>query len=164
MRKIIISFSLLSLFSFYSVADDEKHLELINGSWNCSDNFVDGEVSGTIKSKYIYDATKLAYEIHVTMEFTYLDNPPFGSISVTEKGRFSYNSAKMIYMPNSAKAKVLEDPFESFTDDMLTDMENELTAEDNTEYQTTSINKLEWETLDPTDNTKSVCFRDITSQ
>ena len=35
---------------------------------------------------------------------------------------------------------------------------------DKTAYKTTFINKLEWEALDPTDNSKSVCTRDITTR
>jgi hypothetical protein len=160
MRKII---GLMFLLSFSCIADDKSHLSLINGDWNCSDNFDEGEITGTIKSKYKYDSAKLSYVIYVTTEFIYQGKVPFGVINIIEKGNFSYDSAKMIYMPKSAKAEILEDPFESFTSEMLTDMEKELTAEDKTEYQTTSINKLEWETLDPTDNTRSVCLRDITS-
>ena len=160
MRKIIV---LMLLLSFSSIADDKLHLSLINGGWNCSDNFDEGDITGTIKSRYKYDSTKLSYEIYVTTEFTYQGKVPFGVINIIEKGNFSYNSAKMIYTPISAKAEILEDPFESFTPEMLTDMEKELMAEDNTKYQTTSISKLEWETLDPTDSTRSLCFRDITS-
>jgi len=153
---------LISLFSFSSVADNQTHLSLINGDWSCLESLDEGDLTGIIKSKYTYDSTNLSYVINVDTEFTYQDKTLFGVINIVEKGTFSYKSSKMVYTPQIVDAKVLEDPFGYFTAEIVEDMKRDLLEEDKTEYQTISINKLEWETLDPTDSIKSVCMRDIT--
>lgn len=92
----------------------------------------------------------------------YQNKLPVGTVQVSEKGIFSYNSSKMIYELLSIETDVLNDPLEAMTDELIKEMEADLKS-DKTEYETTLINELKWETFNPNDNTKTICFRDITN-
>ncbi len=156
MKKIIL---LLSLLPLYSIANDDAHLKLLNGDWNCPDsNDIAGKVSTKTKHKYSFDSSKLIYEYHGVVEYTYEENIPIGVLDITEKGSFSYSLAKLTYMPKNSKVEVIDDEFEAFSADVINNMEKEL-AEGIAEERITKINESEWERL--SDNNKFVCFRDI---
>lgn len=150
----------LFLFSFGVFASDKLHLELINGSWNCPETSQEEEVTIKVTTKYSYDTSNLTYTYHSKAEMLYQNKVPVGTVQVIEKGTFSYKSSKMVYELLSIESDVLDDPLEAMTDELIKEMEADLKS-DKTAYQTTFINKLEWETLDPTDNSKTVCTRDI---
>jgi len=151
---------LIILFSISSYANDALHLELINGSWDCSDVFIEEEVTVKVKTKYTYNSSDLTYTYSSNAEMIYQNKISVGVVKVIEKGGFSYNSSKMVYTLEQIESHVLEDPLEAITDELIKEMEIDL-KNDKTAYQTTFINKLEWETIDPTDNSKTVCTRDI---
>lgn len=153
-------FLVLLTFSVNSYANDALHLDLINGSWNCSEIFIEEEVTVKLSTKYTYNSADLTYTYNTNAEMLYQNKIPVGSFNVIEKGNFSYNASKMVYVLNKIESHVLEDPMEAITDELIKGMESDL-KNDKTAYQTTFINKLEWETLDPTDNSKSVCTRDM---
>ena len=159
MRIFIV---LLFIFSVNSFANDSLHLELINGSWNCSEVFTEDEVTVNVVTLYTYNSADFTYTYSSNADMLYQNEIPVGSIKLIESGTFTYSSAKMIYTLESVESHVLEDPMEAMTDELIKDMETDL-KNDKTAYQTSFINKLEWETIDPTDNSKSVCARDITS-
>lgn len=157
-----ISLVLLSIFSINSFANDSLHLELINGNWNCIETFIEDEVTVNIVTVYTYNSTGFTYTYSSNAEMLYQNEIPVGSFKLIENGTFTYNSAKMVYTLQNVESHVLEDPMEAMTDEVIKELETDL-KNDKTAYQTSFINKLEWETIDPTDNSKSVCSRDITS-
>jgi len=157
-----ISLVLLSIFSINSFANDSLHLELINGNWNCNETFIEDEVTVNIVTEYTYNSTDFTYTYSSYAEMLYQNEIPVGSIKLIENGIFTYNSSKMVYTLQNVESHVLEDPMEAMTDEVIKELETDL-KNDKTAYQTSYTNKLEWETIDPTDNSKSVCSRDITS-
>jgi len=151
----------LLFLSFSIHANDKLHLELISGSWECSETYQEEEVTIKVTTKYSYDTSKFTYSYHSIAEMLYQNKVPVGIVQVIEEGNFSYDSSKMVYDLRSVKTDVLEDPLEAITDKLIKEMEEDLKS-DKTPYQTTFINELEWETQDPIDNSKVLCTRDIT--
>ena len=159
MQKFIAT---LFFLSFGVFANDKLHLELINGSWECPETTQEEEVTIKVNTRYSYNVSNLTYSYDSKAEMLYQDKLPVGTVQIIEKGAFSYQSSKMVYELQSIESVVLDDPLEAITADLIKEMEADLKS-DKTEYETTLINELEWETLNPNDNSKVMCHRVMNS-
>lgn len=158
MNKLTFILFLMPLSLF---ANDTEHLRLIDGQWQCYQEFVEEGMTTKIDSRYSYRSADLTYTTDYVAKYIYQEDMPVGSISVTDQGTFTYSASKMRYKSKHISLEVLTDPvgvLQNSEEGLLKEMKQEI-AQDNTEYLTTFINHLVWETQDPTDGTTTHCVR-----
>ncbi|OCQ21899.1 hypothetical protein A7985_08810 [Pseudoalteromonas luteoviolacea] len=145
-------------FSTDGLTSESQHLALINGHWHCVQNIKESEISIKITSKYSYNASEYTYIYDAVSKYKYLDKLDIGSINVRIKGSFTYKESKMKYTTAQIQTNIISNPLGGISTDMIKDLEQAF-REDTTEYHTTLITDTEWETVDPTNNEKTRCFR-----